>query len=807
MKCRVELIRTKNTLRHTTNSGTNESGSGSHRSLLGSRGKPWADQAVQDNAVVFGVIKNFGGITVSGTTDHVPRRIRVQQRATSCAAMMPLLKRCPRHARGTKFEPFVNPRLATGRCTSSVRLSTRFLLGLVFCCCCSINFSRTGGAQALQPVCPALLLSPTPSLGRTLQPLTSFPTQCRCRCARHAATFGSSSHPGTLVDSAWRQQQGQARSSGVVMQASGGWEEYLASGDRSSNGDGGDSIQGGVPRYRSRARERGGVERIEKPPSRDGYSYPDTLVDPDDSDRWNDHTSRNSASRTSRAVDRERSREDKNFGRRDQGDSVGGWKGSGRGGYDTKNNNIYSSMGERQSRVLGRRQGNEGRKSHDEKAGQSRQIGPRGDQRRVEGGTRLRSEDFELVEEGTGTGRSWADSSYDRDVVNGGSRDERTLGAKTAYRSDLREDFRMAPPSRGGDNGYAGARADGGIPARRGGKQGLIMQGSLRRARASRSTGTNPGDRLERGEDDDGWGRGNDVRGSATSSSSVVSRSAGPNSVDRKDSIAERSGDSRGRSTSSSSRSDERGRGLGGNSSSARGAGRSDPRHRGGAELRMKRREERERIERERQASFFASLDARDGSEGNDGRAASAPSGARGDSIFGGYFTEEGGKIGELERGASSGRDGGEKNERPLAQESRRSDRGPRDMEGFKGREGVGGRGQGVPRQGQRQRREVGGRGGYAPTFGEERESERRSRESKAWMGAGVSADDGVSASARGGFPPTWKASLTGKVWSFMGPGEGGGLSGCQTRPSCTAEGCRKCPYDHETNGRQPIGQ
>ena len=152
--------------------------------------------------------------------------------------MMPLLKKCLRHARGTKFEPFVNSRLATGRCTSSAKLSARFLLGLVFCCCCSINFSRTGGAQTLQPVCPALLLSPTPSLRRTLQPLTSFPTQCRCRCARHAATFGSSSHPWTLADGAWRQQRGQARSSGVVMQASGGWEDYLASGDRTSNGDG-----------------------------------------------------------------------------------------------------------------------------------------------------------------------------------------------------------------------------------------------------------------------------------------------------------------------------------------------------------------------------------------------------------------------------------------------------------------------------------------------------------------------------------------------------------------------------------------
>ena len=198
-------------------------------------------------------------------------------------------------------------------------------------------------------------------------------------------------------------------------------------------------------------------------------------MDPDDSDRWNNHTSRNSASRTSRAVDKERSREHEHFGRRDQGDSVGGWKGSSRCGYDTKNNNIY--MGERQSRVLDRRQGNEGRKGHDEKAGQSRPFGPRGHQRRVEGGARLRSKDFELLEEGTGTDGSWADSSCDRDVVNGGSRDERTLGAKTAYRNDLREDFKMAPPSRGRDNGYAGARADGGISARRGGKQGLIIQG------------------------------------------------------------------------------------------------------------------------------------------------------------------------------------------------------------------------------------------------------------------------------------------------------------------------------------------
>ena len=206
----------------------------------------------------------------------------------------------------------------------------------------------------------------------------------------------------------------------------------------------------------------------------------------------------------------------------------------------------------------------------------------------------------------------------------------------------------------------------------------------------------------------------------------------------------------------------------------------------------MKRREERERIERERQASFFASLGARDGSEGNDGRAASAPSGARGDSIFGGYFSEEGGGIGGLERGVSTGLDGGKKNERPLAQESRGSDRGPRDMEGFKGREGVGGQGQGVPRQGQRQRREVGGRGGYARTFGEERESERRSRESKAWTGAGISVDDGVSASARGVFSPAWKASLTGKVWFFMGGQGRGVLSGCQTHPSCTAEGCAR---------------
>ena len=63
----------QNPLRHTTKSATNEMGSGSHRSLLGRRRKPWANQAVQDNAVelVFGVIKNFGDITVSGTTDHL----------------------------------------------------------------------------------------------------------------------------------------------------------------------------------------------------------------------------------------------------------------------------------------------------------------------------------------------------------------------------------------------------------------------------------------------------------------------------------------------------------------------------------------------------------------------------------------------------------------------------------------------------------------------------------------------------------------------------------------------------------------
>lgn len=236
------------------------------------------------------------------------------------------------------------------------------------------------------------------------------------------------------------------------------------------------------------------------------------------------------------------------------------------------------------------------------------------------------------------------------------------------------------------------------------GRQRLVMRGSLRRARAA---STRQRDGMYKVKEQYDW-------------------------WESEDNIAERFG-------GSPRQGGQQGRGE------RDTTGRSTPKVRGGAELRIKRREDRERNERERQASFFASLE-------NDVETAT------GDSIFGSYFSEDDG----------SSKKGGK---------------------GVEGR-GRGRSGEGLSGLGRRQRRDSGGRVRHG--FDEEVESARGgggayakgARESTAWTDMKVSSGDGFTAvgdsvgkgkSRRSS--PAWKArkELI-SFWGFRTGWGGGGL-------------------------------
>ncbi|CAN0187757.1 unnamed protein product, partial [Laminaria digitata] len=97
-------------------------------------------------------------------------------------------------------------------------------------------------------------------------------------------------------------------------------------------------------------------------------------------------------------------------------------------------------------------------------------------------GPRFNANDFELVEEGTGSDGTWDDFS---DFTDDTSQFEKARGADTVYGDDLGSDFEVIS-SRTGDRRGGGGRGGGG------GREGLVMRGDdppSRRSSSSRGQG------------------------------------------------------------------------------------------------------------------------------------------------------------------------------------------------------------------------------------------------------------------------------------------------------------------------------
>lgn len=281
------------------------------------------------------------------------------------------------------------------------------------------------------------------------------------------------------------------------------------------------------------------------------------------------------------------------------------------------------------------------------------------------------------MEEGTGSDGTWDDFS---DFSDDTSQFEKSRGAETIYGTDLGNDFEVIS-SRSSDRREGGGRGgEGG-----GGREGLVMRDDSPAPRSSRrgqgdvdelggkaflpretksaAAGAPPGGfapsapgrtsgrgtgggrantASDWGTSISGYGGGggrsrDDLYGDRNQTPMSPSENAriggASNSIDWGDNAVRGGG---------GSRRHNRDRGRGGGRAAAAG-GVEGGRVRDGAQLRMKRRDERERAEQERRAEFFANINRDDGDEegGGSGGAPSPPSSAASSSEYSTVRTQD----------------------------------------------------------------------------------------------------------------------------------------------------------------------
>lgn len=503
-----------------------------------------------------------------------------------------------------------------GDSSSDGTRSAQLLLGLAFFC--NINLRNTGVANALQLLYPRMYSSPTIPNQCNLH-ITSFSVnQAQCRRPLTSSSYQGTISSDVIRGNVWHRQRLVAQS----IKAGTGWEDYLENSDSRDD-----------PPRKRQGQSRGGGRDREGKRAPDDYSYfPAEHSTKDRSHVFSDEAHDLDYGDSPRGSARGQKSQRGGLRRAANGD-FGRTPGMRRRGASSGGDYNSGSHGS-EGRGLGR-------------ASQTTRLaGSRGRQRPKmedgDAGLRYKTEYFELLEEESGLSGAW-DNDDKRDEEN------ETDG------------FKGAPSRR--DYARDGESSEG--------RQRLVMQGSLRRAKAANTRQRDGMYKVK--EQHDWWESENDT-------TERFGRSP-------------RQGGQQGRGERDTT-------------------GRNTPKVRSGAELRIKRREDREMNERERRASFFSSLE-------NDVETAS------GDSIFGSYFSKDDGS-------------------------SKKGDKG---VEG-RGRDRSGDR---LSGQGRRQRGDSGGRARDGISFGEDFDEEvesarrrggeyaKRTRESTAWMDKGYSSGDGLT--------------------------------------------------------------
>eukprot|EP00903_Cladosiphon_okamuranus_P009679 g9209.t1 len=432
---------------------------------------------------------------------------------------------------------------ATTTATARAATASRFLF-LIALCCCNLGRQRSADVHAL-------LAQPHLHQQRRLPPLSppasSGVSEGRVLPALPTSTVGGGSR---LSAAALSRGQASPPAALTMQQTGGNWEEYLS---------GGGSGRGGGGRGRGGAAATGG---------RDGG-------------RTGSNTGGRGGGRYSTGG-RARGRGGMRGGGGRGGRSDFG-RGGGRGAYG--NNQGAGGYAGR-----GRDRGREASSSAGRGAARGRErsiVGPG-----------YNTDDFELVEEGTGDDGSWDDFGDFSDVP---GQYNKPRGGDTAYVEDLGTELKVVTPATG-STFSAAPPADAVFgsdpnltPVAGGGGSGGVGRSHNRERRALQRERQRRQDRdSEKGRVEGGRLWSKDDGADVATAAAVAAKAT---------------------------------------------------RVREGAQLRIKRREERERAERERQAAYFASLDDGDGEGRRGPAAATAAGGGTGggglDDLFGDYFSPQ----------------------------------------------------------------------------------------------------------------------------------------------------------------------